>query len=337
MELDLHGLLKDEPELWDLFTLKKCYSGDNGIPEDPFCPSVSRFLSQNGVKFEYPENKQFAVCLTHDIDDIYPPLSNMLLSMAHNVKNVDLSGLSRDVSWKFKGIKSSPFLNFKEIMALEDRFDARSSFYFMATDRDIKRFRYDIEDVESEMGQIADTGREIGLHGGYYAYNDLDAMIKEKSAVEKTLGKAICGYRNHYLRFSYPETWELLELAGFRYDTTIGYSNGVGFKNGMCHPFKPYNITADKKMGILEIPMAVMDCALFEHTRSFREAWDVTKRLIDETEHYNGVITMLWHNDAFSSAYKRDWMKMYVKLMDYAHGKNAWITSGENVYKWWDR
>lgn len=337
MQLDMRRLLNDRPELWDLFTLKKCYSGDDEVSPDPFCPSVSRFLGQEGVKFEYPENKQFAVCLTHDVDDIYPTIPNTLLSVAHNVKNCSLSGLSRDLAWKLKGRKSSPFLNFREIMALEERFGAQSSFYFMATDRDIKRFRYDIEDVASEMGQIADTGREIGLHGGYYAYNDLDAIIKEKSAVEKTLGKAVCGYRNHYLMFSYPETWVLLELAGFRYDTTIGYSDGIGFRNGMCHPFRPYNIKDGKELGILEIPMTIMDCALFDQAGSFRKAWDVTKKLIDETERNRGVITMLWHNDAFSSAYKRDWLKLYVKLMEYAHGKNAWITSGENVYQWWDR
>jgi hypothetical protein len=164
MDPDLYGLLKDEPELWGRYTLKKCYSGDNGDRADPFCPSVSRFLSQKGAKFEYPE----------------VPLPDVQLS---------------------------------------------------------------------------------GDPGAFRA-------------------------------------------AGFRYDTTIGYSDGVGFRNGMCHP---YDLTADKEMGTLEIPMIIMDCVLLDHHRSFREAWDITKRPVDETERYNGVLTMLWHNDAFSLAYKRDW------------------------------
>ena len=49
------------------------------------------------------------------------------------------------------------------------------------------------------------------------------------------------GYRNHYLRFKLPETWKYLADAGFEYDTTLGYSNALGYRNGMCHPFRPYD------------------------------------------------------------------------------------------------
>ena len=205
----------------------------------------------------------------------------------------------------------------------------------MATDKDIRRFRYDIEDLENERGSIADNGWEVGLHGGYYAYDNLEEMKKEKERLENVLGKDVIGYRNHYLRFKVPDTWELLAKAGFKYDTTFGYGDIVGFRNGMCHPFKPFNLNSAKEIDILEIPLIIMDGALFGSVKSFKEAWETTKRLIDTVEKYNGVITLLWHSNNFNCAFKDSWVKFYIKILEYCYEKNAWMTSGEEIYKWW--
>jgi peptidoglycan/xylan/chitin deacetylase (PgdA/CDA1 family) len=65
-------------------------------------------------------------------------------------------------------------------MELEKKYDAKSTFYFMTADRDPKRFRYNIEDIAEEVREIADNGWEVGLHGGYYSFNDIEAVKREK-------------------------------------------------------------------------------------------------------------------------------------------------------------
>jgi peptidoglycan/xylan/chitin deacetylase (PgdA/CDA1 family) len=288
------------------------------------------------IRFEYPENKKFAVCLTHDVDEIYPPLKHTLLSSFYYMKNLNFNGLKNLLFWKYKGKDYSPYRNFKEIMNLEEKYGAKSSFYFLTTGNDIKRFRYDIEDLKNELGSIVDKGWEVGLHGGYYAYNDLEEMETEKRRLEKVLGKAVIGYRNHYLRFKVPETWDLLAKAGFKYDTTFGYNDMIGFRNGMCHPFKPFNLSTNKEIGILEIPLIIMDGALFDSVKSFEEAWEITKRLIDTVEKYNGVLTLLWHNNVFNCPFREKWKKLYEKILEYSYKKNAWMTSGEEIWRWWE-
>ncbi len=298
-------------------------------------PKVSRFLIENGFTVEYPENKKFAVCLTHDVDDIYPPLSHTILSSLYCMKNLNFNELKNQLFWKNRGKEFSPYWNFKEIMKLEEKYEAKSSFYFIATDRDVRRFRYNIEDLENELGSIVDAGWEVGLHGGYYSYNSLEDMKKEKERLEKVLGKDVIGYRNHYLRFKVPDTWELLAKAGFKYDTTFGYSDMVGFRNGMCHPFKPFNLTNKKEINIIELPMIIMDGALFGSMKNSYEAWETTKRLIDTVEKYNGVLTILWHNNVFKCPFREKWLKLYNKILEYSYEKNAWMTSGENLWKYW--
>ncbi|WP_332881933.1 polysaccharide deacetylase family protein [Methanosarcina horonobensis] len=185
----MHELLKQKAGIWDLFTRKEEYHSNKLDEHGRFLfaeeymrnaskPEVSRYLVENGMEIEFPENKTFAVCLTHDMDDIYPPLSHSLLSSSCCLKNLDFRGLATQFLWKFRGSEYSPYLNFSKIMDLEEDFGAKSSFYFIASREDPNRFRYDIEDLESRLGEISDRGWEAGLHGGYYSYDSSEAIKK---------------------------------------------------------------------------------------------------------------------------------------------------------------
>jgi peptidoglycan/xylan/chitin deacetylase (PgdA/CDA1 family) len=229
---------------------------------------------------------------------------------------------------------SDPYWNFRKLMQIEERLGVRSSFYFLATDRDVRRFRYNIEDLSEVLGEMADNGWEVGLHGGYYAFDDPDEIKREKTRLENALGSPIIGYRNHYLQFKVPDTWRYLADAGFKYDTTIGYGDMIGFRNGMCHPYRPYDLHTGKEIDIMEIPLAIMDGALFDHAHTYDEALHSALRLVDTTAKYHGVITLLWHNSMFSAPFREHWAKLYVKLLEYCKAKNAWMTTGEEIWKW---
>lgn len=343
----MHELLKQNQEIWDLFTRKEEYSAKyldehgralyaQNDPKKAFEPEVSRYLVEHGLKTEFPEGKAFAVCLTHDVDDIYPPLSHILLSSVHYLKNLDFQGSAAQLLWKFGKKEESPYFNFLKIMDLEASFEAKSSFYFITAETDPIRFRYDIEDIGHHLGEVSDRGWEVGLHGGYYSFNNPEEIKKEKKRLEAVLGKKVVGFRNHYLRFKTPDSWEMLADAGFSYDSTFGLSNSIGFRNGMCHPFRPYNLTEDREIRVLEIPLVVMDVALFAAAKSYEEAWEYTKRLIDITASLNGVITLLWHNFVFGCSFRKEWVLLYEKVLQYCYTRRAWMTSGEEIFRWWE-
>ena len=46
-----------------------------------------------------------------------------------------------------------------------------------------------VEDLESDLGTVIDNGCEVGLHGGYYAFDDLAEIKLEKARLEKVLEK----------------------------------------------------------------------------------------------------------------------------------------------------
>ncbi|MCJ7630923.1 hypothetical protein MUP77_00785, partial [Candidatus Bathyarchaeota archaeon] len=126
---------------------------------------------------------------------------------------------------------------------------------------------------------------------------------------------------------------------------TLCYMDMAGFRNGMCHPFKPFSLDTKKEIDIIEIPLAIQDATLGEtHMRlGVNEAMEVTKYLIDTVEKYHGVITILWHNGHLLDEKTSQVMmfdkdlnkKFYEKILDYSSKKNAWITSGEEIWKQW--
>ena len=95
------GIIRNQPELWDLYTRKEEYSPRQldqhdqficayGTYQDIFDPAVSRYLVQNGFHPDYPEDKPFAVCLTHDVDEVYPPIGHFVLSSLACCRELDL-------------------------------------------------------------------------------------------------------------------------------------------------------------------------------------------------------------------------------------------------------
>src|SRR5690606_7661940 len=149
----MHELLMKNQDIWDLFTRKEEYSPKKLDEHQRFLfseedlrnasePVVSRYLIKHGMQVEFPENKSFAVCLTHDVDDIYPPLSHSLLSSVYSLKRLDFKGSVYQLMWKLRGAGYSPYLNFSKIMDIEAKFGAKSSFYFITAEADPVRLRY---------------------------------------------------------------------------------------------------------------------------------------------------------------------------------------------------
>jgi hypothetical protein len=347
----IYDVLKKDSDLWDLFTKKEEYTpkklDEHGrFPyefsshKNVLFPSVSAHLIHHGFHAEYPDHKKFALILTHDVDDVYVTPHHLWYSALYFPRNRNLLSLF-NLGKGFVNRKRTPYLNFRKIIEIEKIYGATSSFYFLASPHDIFGWKYTLEDLEGELKYILDRNCEIGFHTGYYSYNDLDRVMTEKKEMERVIGEKVIGARNHVLRFKTPDSWNLLMQAGFRYDSSFGYHDTIGFRNGMCHPFQPFNITTCKKIDILEIPLHVQDWTLFRNMKmNISECWTHIKNLIDSVEKYNGILVLLWHTWTFSlptsigGIFGNEWTRLYEKILQYGHEKNAWITNCKELCKY---
>jgi len=295
-------------------------------------PVVSVYLfKKNKLNVKYPGNKKFAVCLTHDIDQLFVPNKEILKNAVKGISRGSLNKFSSTLSNLFNK-RNSPYFNIQNILEIEKRYQANSTFFFLALDKGEKDFNYNIDEVKDVLRKIKENDSEIGLHAGHLAYNDLKKLSQEKQKLENTINSKVIGIRNHFLKFKNPETWEIQSKAGFKYDASYGYNDVSGFRNGLCHPFTPYNSTKNEYIDILAIPLVIMDCTLDRYMQlDFENSWKYVKNFIDKNEQVGGVFNLLWHNTYFTE----NNLNLYIKILEYCSSKGAWLTSGEKIYKWW--
>lgn len=338
----MQELLQSNEQIWDLFTKREEYKPEvldqcDRFPyymsghRNVFHPEVSAFLVQQGLSVKYPDGKAFAVCLTHDIDVLHYSPIRVMYEVARELEQFRAVDACKAVLGSLNK-RANHLWSFSRIMDLERRYGAKSSFYFLALARHDSSRNYHIRELRDEMQAMVAQGWEVGLHGSHQAYKSYDDLKREKDRLESILGAAVSGYRNHFLHFEVPTTWELLQKAGFRYDATFGYIDCIGFRNGMCHPYYPFNLNTNKQIDIIEIPLVVMDLTLTSYMRLKPDnAWKLVKSLIDTVRQYQGVFTLLWHN----TQCRGEMFELYECILSYCRDKNAWMTSGIEIADWW--
>lgn len=219
---------------------------------------------------------------------------------------------------------------------MEEEHEAMSTFFFLMHGKDSTGAGYEQDEARAAVSAIADKGWEVGLHGSYGAYDDPSMIAAEKRKLEEMLGKPIQGYRNHVLRFNVPKTWRYLEEAGFLYDSTLGYAQRYGFRNGMAHPFRPYDLETQREIGLLELPLAMMDVTLTSYMdMSPEESKRAILDLVSKVRKVNGTLVVLWHNDFLADPRTADWAKLYRLVLEQGRTQNAWLCNAREIAEWW--
>ena len=82
------------------------------------------------------------------------------------------------------------------------------------------------------------NGWEVGLHGSYNSFNNYALMKSEKQFLENILNHKVIGIRQHHLQIG-EKTWEIQKECGFKYDSSLGFNEKIGFKNKQYKFFSP--------------------------------------------------------------------------------------------------
>jgi hypothetical protein len=132
----------------------------------------------------------------------------------------------------------------------------------------------------------------------------------------------------HWLYFD-RESPRHLEQAGFRYDSSWGYNDAIGYRAGTTQPFRFPQ--CDEMM---ELPLAIMDTAMFYPDRmglAPADALSSCLRLVSHVKEDGGALVVNWHDR--SLAPERLWGRTYHALLD-AIGDGAWFATAAEAVRW---
>jgi len=247
---------------------------------------------------------EYRLLFTHDVDEIlrFSSFYRFLRALAGDlIYRKSLPVFLNTVKDYLKivgNLRKDPYDKFDYLMDLSERHNIYSYFFFIPGKSGEADFRYDIssEKVQKIIKYISERGHYTGIHGSYRSYDNLDYFRQERRRLKDIL-PAVNINRQHYLRFAIPDTWQLLENAGIKSDTTIGFSNDWGFRAGTSHRFPVFNILTREKLNLTEYPLVAMDTALKLRYSNLGSMFREVEKAYALVKKYKGAFVLLWHNN----------------------------------------
>ena len=297
---------------------------------DPLDPPLERLRRELGLPLPRYGDAKFAVALTHDVDVPWRWTPIGMRGAAARLKGHTLAGRVGPALHEAKGLarvplhklrRTDPNWRFEEIVAEERAHGSRSTFFVMAG----HGHRADGAAPESYdrlrpklVETLAGAGAEVGLHGSYLAAENLDTLARERALLAQLDGPLV-GHRYHYLRVDPHRNLVPLEDLGFRYDTSLGFPDALGFRAGIAQPFRVWDLARDRPSDLIEVPLAVMDATLAEERYEGLSAAAAKPRvlaLLDWATEHGGGFSILWHPERFDAPSARGWDRLYFEVMD---------------------
>jgi len=236
------------------------------------------------------------------------------------------------------GIGREPCDHFGQYQRLEAEYNVRSSF-FLLVGHHFRRYgaSYRLNaDLHSRIEPLAASGWEIGLHGSYYGWDNVDILRAEKEAVESFVGRPVVGGRQHYLHWRLPQTWHVYHQAGLCYDSSVGYRNLAGYRANFTFPYKGFDPCQGAEIDLWELPLTVMDTAMFSALGLDGDAaWQLCDTLLALADESDGLVTVLWHQGSLDTVEFPEREAVYTQLLRRLARDGAWVTPASTLANWW--
>jgi peptidoglycan/xylan/chitin deacetylase (PgdA/CDA1 family) len=319
------------------------------------------YLENGGEKPVWPEGKPFAVCLTHDVDEVSlatlkQSFRAKLLQLAttksaYDKLKISLGFASALIKAYGRRNQRDPLHCYETWLNIEKEAGARSTFFFWpglgsVSKRHDSDCLYELHDsivfdnqkcsIAEMIQEIDCRGWEIGLHPSWYSVNDINELKRQKESLENVIGHEIVSVRQHYLHYDIRTTPKIHTAAGFKYDSTLGFNDNIGFRFGTCYPWNLHDLEANEALSILEIPLIIQDTAMLGSVKGMSldedTSFQYVVQIIQSVEKVGGILTVLWHPNYII---RPEWWNLYLRILQYLKSKNAWFGSVQEVGSWW--
>jgi hypothetical protein len=272
--------------------LENCLNGRELEPVLPKAPSP------------VPGVDHLVVC-SHDIDFYFSNRPNALHRLLKNLAIAVLQYKSWNyfsANWSMmigllKGERIGDYL--PALISRLTEFDVTSTFFVVPRRVHRRDPNYSLDELAPILRDATQRNLPVEIHGSYTSSIEARTLLPEAAELSRVLQKSPTGNRQHWLRFGRTEDlFASVEEAELRFDSSVGFTDHVGFRNGASFAFPPYNFREERAHDFLEIPLAIMDGSLVEESLVTKETpqFLANRVLVESRKRGWGGISILWHN-----------------------------------------
>ena len=256
------------------------------------------------------KKKRSSVFISHDVVKVNGGWKNSIRSEA---SKFNLGNMVYLVARRLTG--SDIWRNLDFIMSLEESYDVRSTFFLMGrrgkgyADYDLGKSPYNtwVKDIQGRGFEAA----LLASNGSHNSAHKLGSDMRH-------FKYKVYGNRFQELKYKTNSSPRSLEKNKFVYDHSMGMYDEVGFRNGYCYPFIPWNFKDNRMANYVEIPLMINDHAL--EKRKYlsvvpKDAQNAFIQIAEQSEKFNGIISINWSNYFYSDFGYKEWRKAMERII----------------------
>lgn len=267
----------------------------------------------------FPE-KKYCFTPTIDVDVAYSYLGRDWKQQAGATVKSLLQLRFADFQQRIKtllGTQADPYDVFDYLEKIQRQTGLSFIYFFLVGDRGTYDRNLPVTSTKyRSLIKKVSTYSATGLHSSYAA-NSAHSVLAEKERMKKITHKEMIQNRQHYIRFSLPDTYRILIEAGITDDYSMGYVSEPGFRAGICTPFYFYDLGKEEETKLRIHPFCWMDRTLMKHKKLRpNAAVECMKSFIEEVKSINGTLYSVWHNDLLGGEYELNgWRDAFEEIM----------------------
>lgn len=151
----------------------------------------------------------------------------------------------------------------------------------------------------------------IGLHPSFQSHQSKSILEAENAKLQTQKS------RQHYIRFSLPNTYQNLIDIGITEDYSMGYGSINGFRASTSFPFYWFDLSKNEKTSLQIFPFCYMECnSFYEQQLSKEEAYKEMLHYYHAVKNTGGNLITIWHNFSLGNDdLWRGWKEIYEQFI----------------------
>jgi hypothetical protein len=218
-----------------------------------------------------------------------------------------------------RGKQEDPFDAYDWMNKLHERYNIKPHYFFLVPE---KRGKYDknISPACKAMPRLIKdhtNSYPVGIHPSWRSGDDTLLLKKEIETLSNITGNQVSFSRQHYIRFTLPETFRRLIDNGIRSDFSMGYGSINGFRASVASPFYWYDLEKEEQTELLLFPFCYMEAnSFYEQRFSAQQALEEMRQYYNMVKSVNGHFIMIWHNSFLGTdKQSRGWREVYEQFI----------------------
>jgi hypothetical protein len=272
-------------------------------------PLVNYWLRdlRDALARKYPQlvfrYQDFKFIPTYDIDSAYAFLHKGWLRNLGGALRALITGQGKALHQRIatlRGKQQDPFDAYEWLDSLHLYCRLRPYYFFLVAARQ-KGVDKNLPTSSRAFQQLITyhaNGYRLGIHPSWQSGDDEKSLREERQWLEIISGQTITRSRQHYIRFTLPQSYRRLITHGIDQDFSMGYGTVNGFRASVASSFYWYDLEEEKQTTLRLFPFCFMDAnSYFEQGYNAGQAREELMRYYHHVRKVNGLMVTIWHNN----------------------------------------